>query len=63
MFTVGLFAFLVMLYKEYRDEYGGKALFMYSPNRAVRIGSITLAILYIAATGELENISFIYFQF
>ena len=63
MFTVGLFAFVVMLYKEYRDEYGGKALFMYSPNRAVRIGSITLAILYIAATGELENISFIYFQF
>lgn len=63
MFTVGALAFIVMLYKEYRDEYGGKALFMHSKNRAVKIASITLAILFIMATGELENISFIYFQF
>lgn len=63
MFTVSLFAFAVMLYKEYRDEYGGKALFTHCANPIVRIISITLAILYIVATGELENISFIYFQF
>lgn len=63
MLTVGLLAFVVMLYKEYRDEYGGKALFMHSPHTAIRILCITGTIMYILAMGELENISFIYFQF
>ncbi|MGM9870044.1 MAG: MBOAT family O-acyltransferase [Sodaliphilus sp.] len=63
MLTVGLLAFVVMLYKEYRDEYGGKALFMHSPHTITRILSISGTILFILATGELENISFIYFQF
>lgn len=63
LFTFGVLAIGVMIYKEYHDEYQGKAHFMHSSSRAMRIASIALTIVFILLFGSLESDSFIYVQF
>jgi D-alanyl-lipoteichoic acid acyltransferase DltB (MBOAT superfamily) len=63
LFTFGLLSILIMIYKEHRDEYGGKALFMHSSHRTMRLVCIAATIVFIVLTGALESNSFIYVQF
>ena len=63
LFSFGLLSILVMIYKEHQDEYHGKAHFMHSSSRAMRIGCIAMTIVFIILTGALESNSFIYVQF
>ena len=63
LFTFGLLSFLVMIYKEHQDEYQGKAHFMHSSSRAMRLACIAMTIVFIILTGALESDSFIYVQF
>ena len=65
LFTVGALSVCIMLYKEWRDEHLAAAPghFMHSRRRWVRLASAAAMIVYIALTGEVDGVSFIYFQF
>ncbi len=65
LFTVGALSVCILLYKEWRDEHIGPAPghFMHSRRRWVRTASAAALIVYIALTGEVDGVSFIYFQF
>ena len=63
MFTWGMIAVAMMLFKEYQDEHSGRLHFLHSPHRWVRIATCVLLIVFIMLTGEIEGTSFIYVQF
>ena len=54
-----------MLDKEWRDEHMAAANghFMHSRHKWVRIASVAALIVYVVLTGEVDGVSFIYFQF
>lgn len=63
LFTFGILSILIMIYKELKDEYHGRPLFMHSKSRPISITCIALTIVFIILTGALESNSFIYVQF
>ena len=63
MFTWGMIAVAMMLFKEFQDEHSGRLHFLHSPHRWVRIATCVLLIVFIMLTGEIEGTSFIYVQF
>ena len=63
LFTFGLLSILIMIYKEHQDEYKGKAHFMHSSSRTIRLTCVALTVVFIILTGALESDSFIYVQF
>ncbi len=65
LFTMGALSVCIMLYKDWRDEHLASAPghFMHSPRRWVRVASVAALTVYIVLTGEVDGVSFIYFQF
>lgn len=65
LFTMGALSVCIMLYKEWRDEHMAAANghFMHSRHKWVRIASVAALIVYVVLTGEVDGVSFIYFQF
>lgn len=58
-----IFAILILLSKEYKDEKKLNIAFLHSTNYLVSLATITIIIFYILLLGALEGSSFIYFQF
>ena len=61
--TFGFLSVILMLYHEYNREYKRNVYFLHSPNKIVRLISISILVIYIVYTGSLNGGDFIYFQF
>lgn len=63
IFTFGLLSVAMMFFSEYQQEYNGGWRPLSSSSLVVRSLALSGLIVWIVMTGELESVSFIYFQF
>lgn len=63
VFSCGLLSIMIMIYKDFVDEYHKGWRFLYAEKLSVRLTSIAFLISYILLFGSLYGKSFIYFQF
>lgn len=63
VFSCGLLSIMIMIYKDFVDEYHKGWRFLYAEKLSVRLISIAFLISYILLFGSLYGKSFIYFQF
>ena len=63
LFTFGIFSIVVMFVKEFIEQEEINIHFFHSRHVAIRLITISLLIIYIILTGELDGTNFIYFQF
>lgn len=61
--TFGVLSIILLLLKEYKDEYKKDLHFLHSSNTLIKFTTIVLLMCLILLTGELSGESFIYFQF
>uniref|UniRef100_A0AB33JI93 MBOAT family protein n=1 Tax=Prevotella sp. GTC17262 TaxID=3236797 RepID=A0AB33JI93_9BACT len=63
VFTFGLLSTIIMMFKDFNDEFATRIHFIHSKSISVRLVSIALLICYIVLFGALDGKTFIYFQF
>ena len=63
VFSCGLLSIMIMIYKDFVDEYNKGWHFLHAEKLSVRLTSIAFLISYILLFGSLYGKSFIYFQF
>lgn len=63
VFTVGLLSTVIMMFRDFQEEFAPHLHLMYARSTAVRLVSIAFLISYIILFGALEGKTFIYFQF
>ena len=63
VFTVGLLSTVMMMFRDFQEEFAPHLHLMHAQRTAVRLVSIAFLISYIILFGALEGKTFIYFQF